>query len=138
MTFKKKLKFRLYTAITYLLAGIIMAALFLLRINKNEFIFTFGIVLATMGLLRLISYKKITKNDESVHQQEIAEKDERNIAIMHKAKSMAFGIYVFTAAIAVIIFQFLGKNDLCNIIAINMCAIVFLYWICYFIFQKNI
>ena len=138
MTFKKKLKFRLYTAITYLLAGIIMAALFLLRINKNEFIFTFGIVLATMGLLRLISYKKITKNDESVHQQEIAEKDERNIAIMHKAKSMAFGVYVFTAAIAVIIFQFLGKNDLCNIIAINMCAIVFLYWSCYFIFQKNI
>ena len=91
-----------------------------------------------MAVIRLIAYMRITKDDESIKRQEIAENDERNIAIIHKAKSTAFGLYVFLVATIIIILELLGITELTTILALNLCGIVVLYWLCYYIYHKII
>ena len=90
MEFRKKLKTRLYIAIAYIVIGIITtAAAFVLKI-ENEFFQSYGIALAVCGILRLRQYIKLTSSEENIRKQEIAESDERNIAIANKARSWAF------------------------------------------------
>ena len=138
MDYKKKLKTRLYTAIAYIFIGIIFSVLYFCGVSENQSVLSLGIALIVMGILRIRQYMKITKDDESIRKQRIAETDERNIAILHKAKSVAFGLYVFIVAIVVIILELLGKSELSTILALNVCAIVLLYWICYWIYQKKL
>lgn len=138
MDFKRKLKTRLYTAITYILIGGIFIAMYLCNISENQYLLTLGIALAVMAVIRLIAYMRITKDDESIKRQEIAENDERNIAIIHKAKSTAFGLYVFLVATIIIILELLGITELTTILALNLCGIVVLYWLCYYIYHKII
>lgn len=136
MDFKKKLRIRLYMAIAYIITGIAFAALFFR--STNEYMITLGIALIIMGIFRIIRYMKITKDDDSVRLQKIAETDERNISIIHKAKSTAFGLYILITAMAVIVLEILGNSELSSILGLNVCIIVFLYWICYRIYQKKL
>lgn len=136
MDFKKKLRIRLYMAIAYIITGIVFAALFFR--STNEYMMTLGIALIIMGIFRIIRYMKITKDDDSVRLQKIAETDERNISIIHKAKSTAFGLYILITAMAVIVLEILGNSELSSILGLNVCIIVFLYWICYRIYQKKL
>ena len=138
MDFEKKLKIRLCTSVTYLVAGIALCVAYFCKINEKQFVLTFGAVLIAMGIVRICGYLRITKDSESVRRQRIAESDERNISIMKKAKSTAFGIYVLAAAVIVIVLEFSGRTDLANIIAMNLSTLVFLYWLCYWIYQKRL
>ena len=90
-----------------------------------------------MGIVRIIQYKKITKDEESIRRRRIAETDERNITILHKAKSDAVGIYVTITATAVVILEIIGRSELSTILASTVCALVLLYLICYWIYQKR-
>ena len=137
MDFEKKLKSRLKIAVGYIAIGIILVILNLTKIIENEYLETFGITLALLGVLRIIQYKRITKNEETIRSRQIAETDERNISIMHKAKSMAFGLYILIVGIVVIVFDVIGKTENASILALNVCALVLLYWICYFIYNKK-
>lgn len=137
MDFKKKLKTRLYIAIVYIIIGVAFAVLYLCGMSENQYLLSLGIALIIMGILRIRQYMKITKDDESVRRREISETDERNIAILHKAKSSAFGLYTFITAAAAIVLEILGKSELATVLALNVGAIVGLYWICYWVYQKK-
>lgn len=137
MDYKKKLKTRLYTAITYISSGIIFVALYGSKTTENQYLFSIGIALIIMGIARIIQYKKITKDEESIRCQRVAETDERNIAILNKAKSTAFGIYVFIAGSVAIVLEVIGKTEYSFILALNVMALVFLYWISYWIYRKR-
>lgn len=138
MDYKKKLKSRLYTAIAYIFIGIIFSVLYSCGVSENQYVLSLGIAFIIMGILRVRQYMKITKDEESIRKQRIAETDERNIAILHKAKSAAFGLYVFIVATAVIILELLGKSELSTILAWNVCVITLLYWVCYRVYQKKL
>ena len=137
MDFEKKLKSRLNIGIGYIVTGIILIILSITKVIENEYLESFGIVLAVMGILRIIQYKRITKNNETIRNREIAETDERNIAIIHKSKSMAFGLYMLIACVLVIVFEIMGRAEYSNIMALNIFGLVFLYWISYFIYNKK-
>lgn len=138
MDFEKKLKTRLKISIGYIAIGIIIIIFYLTKISENEYLPVLGTTLVIMGVLRLVQYKEITKNSETIHNQEIIETDERNISIMHKAKSMAFGLYIIIACIFVVTFEVMGKTEYSNVVAINVCLLITIYWICYFIYQKKL
>jgi len=137
MEFEKKLKSRLNIGIVYIAAGIILIILYITKVIENEYLETFGIVLAVMGILRIIQYKKITKNDETIRSREIAETDERNISIMYKAKNAAFGIYAIIACLSVIVFEVMEKPEYAKFSAINVYALLAIYWVSYFIYNKR-
>ena len=137
MDFKRKLKTRLYVAIIYIALGIMMIVGVVEAKPSNDFISAFGIALIVAGIVRIIKYIKITKNDETVRKNEIIETDERNISIIHKAKSTAFTIYTLLAGTAVIVLSLFGKHETARWIAYSICLLVVIYWICYWIYQKK-
>lgn len=137
MDFKKKLKTRLYTAISYIVIGIVMIIVSNILKTDNDFLNSFGLAVAACGVARVLRYLSIMESDESIRKQEIAETDERNITISNKARSTAFAVYIYAACISVIVLEFMNKSELSSIIALSVCALVFIYWISYFIMQKK-
>ncbi|MBE6988830.1 MAG: hypothetical protein E7432_08690 [Ruminococcaceae bacterium] len=131
MEFRKKLKTRLYIAIAYIIIGAITTAVVFGMNIENEFFSAYGIALIVCGAVRLRQYIKLTSSEENIRKQEIAESDERNIAIMNKARSWAFSLYVILMGVAVIILEIIGKAEIATAAAISICGLVVLYWISY-------
>ena len=137
MDFKKKLKLRLNVAITYIVLGVILIVGTFITKTENEFISSFGFAMIIMGFVRIRNYRMITKDEGTIRKQQIMETDERNISIIHKAKSTAFAIYIFILGIAVIVLSFIGMHEAAKWVAYPVCLLVVIYWICYFIYQKK-
>ena len=93
MDYKEKLKKRLYIAIIYTALGVMMIVGANITQTDNHFISSFGLGLVICGIIRIRNYIIITKNEETIQKQRIAENDERNIAIMHRARSITFFVY---------------------------------------------
>lgn len=137
MDFRKKLKTRLCFAIAYIVIGIAMIAASFITENYNEFLSPMGAALLIIGIARVRNHFLITKSDETVKKQQIAETDERNIAISNRAKSVAFNLYVLIACVAVIVLQFMEKSFLASTIGLTVCVVLLIYWISYFIISKK-
>ena len=137
MDFKKKLKLRLNVAITYIVLGVILIVGTFITKTENEFISSFGFAMIIMGFVRIRNYRMITKDEGTIRKQQIMETDERNISIIHKAKSTAFAIYIFILGIAVIVLSFIGMHEAAKWVAYPACLLVVIYWICYWIIRKK-
>ena len=137
MDFRKKLKTRLCVGITYIILGIAMTAVSILSKTENQFISSLGLAFVVLGIVRIRNYFIITKNDETVRKQEIAETDERNLSIANKARSAAFILYVFIAALFVIVMGIIGKFEVAQWASYSVTLLVAIYWIFYFIYQKK-
>ena len=137
MEFKKKLKQRLYIAVSYIVIGLLLIAADALNHFENQFFFSFGITLIVMGILRLIRHRKVTKDEAAIRRQEVAETDERTLMMAEKARSWAFSYSIMIAGIAVIVLSLLGKHDAALPFAWYVCGMVVLYWIFWLILQKK-
>lgn len=137
MDFKKKMKQRLYIAISYIVFGTALALLALITKSENQFLSAFGIALAIMGVLRIFQYRKITRSTDAMRKRELAETDERNRMIAERAKSWAFSFSLMAAGIAVIVLSVLGKHHLAQPLSWGMCGMVLLYWIFFLIARQK-
>ena len=137
MEFKKKLKTRLYIALSYIVLGIVLIAANALNHFENDFFLSFGITLLVMGIIRLIRHRKVTKDESTIRRQEVAETDERTLMMAEKARSWAFTYSILIAGIAVIVLSLLGKHDTAQPFAWFVCGQVALYWICWMILRKK-
>lgn len=137
MDFKNKLKTRLYLAICYILSGITLIVVFNVMDNPNEYLSTFGLVLTVIGIARLVRYLRITKTEETVKKQQILETDERNVAIVNKAKAMTFNVFVILLSITIIVLQFLNFEVYVQMLFYILCAVLVIYWISYFIIRAR-
>lgn len=137
MEFKKKLKQRLYIAVSYIVIGLILIAADVLNHFENHYFFSFGMALTVMGILRLVRHRKITKDDASIHRQEVAETDERTLMMNEKARSWAFTYSILITGVAVIVLSLLGKHDTAQPFAWYVCGQICLYWICWCIIRKK-
>ena len=138
MDFKSKIRTRLITAVIYVFVGsaVVLAQYF--GFLKNDLVFSFGALLAAIGIMKIIQYARIIKNPDKMHSREVAETDERNVEIALKARSLAFIIYIFAAGLTVMGFLILGRvNAQINVLAYSVCFLVFVYWICYFVIQRR-
>ena len=137
MDFEKKLKVRLYTAVIYLLLGLLMIIGTFITKTDNSFISSFGLMLAIIGIAKIRNYFIITKSEETIKKQQIAEEDERNISIMYKARSTAFLIYILLLCVGIIVLSFFNMHDATKWIACLVSLLVLIYWICYWVYQKK-
>lgn len=137
MDFKKKLRTRLYVAISYVVLGVMMIAGTAITKSEHYFFSSFGIALVVVGIARMKQYFLITKSEESIRKREIVETDERNVSIIHMAKSAAFNTYVLLCGMVGIVLHALDKSEIANAIWYSVLVLVFIYWICYFIYQKK-
>lgn len=135
MDYKKKLKTRLNTAIIIISVGIIfiISSIF----ADLEMASTFGAVFLVTGIARLVQYKRLLKDPEEMRRREIVEKDERNVMLWTKARSLAFVIYIIAAGIAVIVLQLMKMSQAANIVSWCLMGFLVIYWICYLIIMKK-
>ena len=137
MEFKKKLKQRLYIAVSYILIGLVLITVDALNHFENQFFFSFGMALTVMGILRLIRHRKITKDESTIRKQEVAETDERTLMMAEKARSWAFTYSILIAGIAVIVLSLLGKHDAAQPFAWYVCGQIGMFWICWLFARKK-
>ena len=135
MDFKKRMKIRLWTNIIYIILGVAMIAVGLITKTDNEFVSSFGLTLTVVGLALI--KKNIITSEEKLKRREIAENDERNIAIVHKARSWAFSFYVILGCLAVIVLSLLSLQDIASWIGVGVFSLIAIYWICYFIVRRK-
>ena len=57
--------------------------------------------------------------------------------LWEKARSLTFAIYICAAAIAMIVCFLLNMEFAGQLIAYNICGIVFIYWVCYAIIKRK-
>lgn len=138
MDFRKILKRRLYINIIYSVIGLsLIICSLILKPSEIEILTAFGIAFFAAGAVRIIQYFRITKNEDRVRQIEIKEKDERNVLIWTKAKSMAFSIYISLSGIAVVVFYLINMEFIAQIVAYNICIFVIIYYICCLILSRK-
>lgn len=137
MDYQKKLQKRLYFAIGYCILGLVMVGISYFNGFTNNFLFPFGVAMMVCGVIRVTKYFKITRNQETIHKMELAEKDERYLMIANKARSWAFCLYIMIAGVAVIIMNLLGKSEAALPYAWSICALVAIYWGSWMILKKK-
>ena len=137
MEYKKKLKQRLYIAVSYIIIGLVLIVADALNHFDNYFFFSFGFTLLIMGIVRIFRYRKITADDQSIRKQELAETDERNRMIAERAKSWTFSFSILIAGVVVIVLSLLGYHDAAQPFAWYTCGQVVLYWVFWFILGKK-
>jgi purine-cytosine permease-like protein len=137
MDFRRKLKIRLYVAIAYVILGIALIVTFNIIKTENDFLSSFGLALVVIGVVHIRRYFLITKNEETIKRRQIAETDERNIAIADKAKSIAFIVYVVLAAVAIIVLELLEYSLLSIVLSLTIGLLVAVYWIAYWTMYKK-
>lgn len=137
MDFKKKLKIRLYMAICYIIIGVMLIAVNFAVDKNHEIVSSFGSAFIVIGIVRIVQYIRINKDEESIRRQKIAETDERNIMIWTQARSLTFAIYTMLAAVSIFVLYLLGMELQAQMIAYTLCAFVLIYLICYLILKRK-
>ena len=137
MDFEKKMKIRQYVAIFYCVLGAVLILGNLLMDYENHFILPFGIALLIIGVLRMVQNRKITKNEQTMHQREVMESDERNILISERARSWTFIFSVVAAGFIVLVLSVLGYHEQAQPFSWFVCAMIGLYWVFYLILKRK-
>ena len=137
MNFRKKLKIRLWVAISYIILGAGMIAVGIITRAENNFVSSFGFALLVIGIVRIRNHLIITRSEERIRKREILESDERNISIANRAKSITFSVYTLLLCLAVIILSFLKLHEIAMWLSVSVLVLLFIYWISYFIIRKR-
>ena len=114
-----------------------MILVFNLMKNGNEYLSSLGFAFVVIGIVRVRNYFMITKTEETMKKQEIAETDERNVAIANKARSVAFIVCVVLLAIAIIVLQLLDLRPYVLVLSGVLDVLLVIYWISYWILWKR-
>ena len=122
--------------IVLIVAGLALAGLGIAEI-VDEFWSGMGSALLVMGIIRLLRYYRLKKNDTYREKMETAQTDERNQFIRMKAWSWAGYLFIICSAVSVIVFKLLGNDLLSQASSWSVCLMLVLYWISYFVLKKK-
>ncbi len=137
MEYEKKIKSRAYLMVFYIIIGAALWAAAFFSKGVNDTLSAVGIALIAAGAVQLGRNIRLLKNPERLRECEIAEKDERNVMLMEKARSLSFAVYITLASAAVIILYAINKDTAGQIIAYTVCGFCLIYCICYMIVKKR-
>ena len=103
----------------------------------DEFWHGMGVALIFVGILQMIRSIRYHSNPEYKETYDVAIQDERNKFLRIKAWSWAGYLYVLTAAVATIVFQIIGKQELATAAGFSVCIIMVFHWLSYLYLQKK-
>lgn len=136
MDIKKKIKQRIWIFITYIIIGAVFCVLRYMGMG-SDILFSIGVAFIVCGAVQSVRLIRLINNPEKLEERSIAEKDERNIMLWNKARSMAFAIYIYAAAIGMAIAYVIGQETVGLTLAYSICGLVIIYWISYYILRSK-
>ena len=122
--------------IVLLIAGLVLTGLGLAEI-VDEFWSGMGSALLVIGVIRLLRYYRLKKNDAYREKMETAVTDERNQFIRMKAWSWAGYLFIMVTALGTIIFRIMGQDLLSQVASGAVCLMLVLYWVSFFVLKKK-
>ena len=122
--------------IALIVAGLALIGLGFVEI-VDEFWSGMGSALLVIGIIRLLRFYRLKKNEAYRDKMETAVTDERNQFIRMKAWSWAGYLFIMVSAIATIIFRILGQELLSQFCSYAVCLMLVLYWVSYFVVKKK-
>ena len=122
--------------IALIVAGLALIGLSFVEV-VDEFWSGMGSALLVIGIIRLLRFYRLKKNESYREKMETAVTDERNQFIRMKAWSWAGYLFIMISAIATIIFRVLGQDLLCQVASGAVCLMLVLYWVSYFVLKKK-
>ena len=90
-----------------------------------------------VGVFQVIRNVRYLNNPEYREKVNTANNDERNRFLANKAWAWAGYLYVLVAAIATIVFQIIGKQQLATAAGFSACIIMVFHWHNYLYLQKK-
>ena len=137
MNFQKRMQMWHKLAIVYVGIGVLLMVTAAVTKSDNPFLTTFGACLLVLGVTRFLRWRRVTGSPETMQKTEIEMTDERNLMLMHRARSAAFVLYVISASVIVIVLSFLGIHQIAEWIAFSMSILVLFYWICWLVIRRK-
>lgn len=127
---------RVIVSIIWVILGAVLIALAFAGI-VDMFWNGMGSGLLVVGVIHLLRYYRLNKNEAYREKVEVEEKDERNLFIRNKAWAWSGYLFVLIAAVACIVLRIAGQEMLSMAAAFAVCLMIVLYWISYFTLRKK-
>lgn len=138
----KIIKRKLIKAAICLVLGII--SLIILAINYKiiseellSYLSGFSSGIIVIGVITLIKYTRIMKNQEMTKKIENANNDERLKVINHESMAISFRISLIIEAVISIICAIYNKMEIAEYLGFAICFQIIVYLITYFIISKK-
>ena len=122
--------------ILLLIAGLALTGLGLAEM-VDEFWSGMGSALLVIGVIRLLRFYRLKKNESYREKMETAVTDERNQFIRMKAWSWAGYLFIMVSALGTSLFRILGQEQLSQFSSYAVCLMLVLYWVSYFVLKKK-
>lgn len=103
----------------------------------NPIMGSFGAGLCGASIAQLIRNYRISKNEEYKKRIEIAQKDERNVSIAHKAGFEAMRLMMWVLCLSEIMLFAIGLNDIGHIVGFIICLNLILYCCLFYFYKKK-
>jgi hypothetical protein len=105
--------------------------------SDNAYLYGFGTGLIVASSILLIKQIVINKDPKKLHQQEVAENDERNKMICTASFAITFRLSILLEAIFSVILAYKSLVDLSELLGFVVCIQLIIYLITYFIISKK-
>ncbi len=127
---------RIIVSVIWIVVGIVLVALAFAGI-LDEFWNGMGSGLAVVGIIQMLRFYRLQKNEAYREKVEIELADERNLFIRDRAWAWSGYLFIMVTAVLVIIFKIVGQDMLSLAASFAVCFMLVLYWGSYMILKKK-
>ena len=120
----------------YILAGVLLLGLGIFE-KLDSFWSGMGSTLIVIGIIRLIRYYRLNKDEEYRENVEIELTDERNRFIRNKAWAWSGYLFVLTSSIFTIVFKVIGQDLLSVYSGFSTCLVITIFWFSYLYLKRK-
>ena len=127
---------RIIVSIMWVIIGMVLIGLSFAGIVV-EFWSGMGSGLLVVGIIQLVRFYRLQKNEAYREKMEIEATDERNLFIRNKAWAWSGYLFIMIAAVACIVFKIIGQDLLSMVASGSVCLMLVLYWISYIVLKRK-
>ena len=129
-------KIKLSFNIVYVIIGCILIGFSVLE-KLDSFWSGMGSALLVVGLINLLKFHRLNKNEEYREKLEIEVSDERLQFIRNKAWAWSGYLFVLISAVACIVFKVMNLDQLSLYASFSVCLVLALFWVSHNIIKRK-
>ena len=129
-------KIKLSFNIVYVIIGCILIGFAVLE-KLDSFWSGMGSALLVVGLINLLKFHRLNKNEEYREKMEIEISDERLQFIRNKAWAWSGYLFVLISAVACIVFKVMNLDQLSLYASFSVCLVLALFWVSHAIIKRK-
>ena len=129
-------KVKLSFNIVYVIIGCVLIGFAVLE-KLDSFWSGMGSALLVVGLINLLKFHRLNKNEEYREKLEIEMSDERLQFIRNKAWAWSGYLFVLISAVACIAFKVMNLEQLSLYASFSVCLVLVLFWVSHAIIKRK-